>query len=1078
MQTVSPLPETDAGLGEAPAAQHPRVFISYSHDSHEHADRVLDFADRLRRDGVETIIDQYVGTPPNGWPLWMEQQLEDSDFVLLVCTETYHRRVSGREEPDKGRGVRWEGMLIYNHIYYKSCENARFIPVLFHPAKTDFIPGPVMGTTFYVVDDEDGYERLYRHLTRQRITPAPLAAKLRLWRRDPDQADRFADVRRHSAVVVQSASDGRAIVAGEPHLTIVRSHGRRRAVRSALDVLNPFCRAVPLVGRETELAGLQAWLTSEKPIAGRGLVGPAGTGKTRLAIELCDWAEAREWRAGFVEQTELMRFLAQQNLGDWGWNDPTLAVIDGSAAVARVLRQWLVELAYHPGVPGRSLRLLLLERHADRDVGWWHDLVTPRSFQEDGLVDLFEPPEPCSLPRLEASDCHRLTIAGADAAAALCGTAASGVHTTEGDARDTDSAETPSINGEPLFLLMDAISASQGRTDRLRLAERLAQFELGRLKTLGDDRRLKGDFLCHMAAFVTLAGGVPVEELGNAIASEQTALGWAGAGDVPDLRQALRDCLSEADGEDGRTLLPILPDLIGEAAVLAALRPHPAPEQAAAIRRAFAVGGKQCVATVVRSAQDYATGNEHPTLLWLNALVETATGPAELMTISDQMPERTVCMIEKATDIDRLAVEAQRRLLDTDNGAENRLTLARCLTRLASRLRDVYRLEDALSASAEAVDIHRALDGDGDATVPVTDRAQSLLVLAGAACELGRRDESLAASSEAVEWLRHAPHAVSRPRLARALAIMSSHLSDLGRREEALAAAEEAVAVHSDLVAEHAEAQAPAVALALLNLAYCHSDLGGIDHALASAEASVDILSGFARRKPDAFRAAYAQALNSSGVYLARVDRVTEALGRSREAIAIQRDLAAAYPEAYRLDLALMLNGLAMTTRRSGDVEGSRSALDEAVAILRELSDARPEAHRHELAKQLNNQTILLVECGETRRAVDIASEAIDMLRELARVRPDRYEDDLATALGCLAFAQQEARNPDGMLACADESVAIRRRLAQRWPTVFRPKLGRSLLVLAEALKLCGRDAEAEPTAREATALLAAASSN
>ncbi|HEY9820529.1 MAG TPA: SEFIR domain-containing protein, partial [Candidatus Sericytochromatia bacterium] len=37
----------------------PTVFISYSRDSREHKDRVLNLADRLRDDGIDCNIDQY-----------------------------------------------------------------------------------------------------------------------------------------------------------------------------------------------------------------------------------------------------------------------------------------------------------------------------------------------------------------------------------------------------------------------------------------------------------------------------------------------------------------------------------------------------------------------------------------------------------------------------------------------------------------------------------------------------------------------------------------------------------------------------------------------------------------------------------------------------------------------------------------------------------------------------------------------------------------------------------------------------------------------------------------------------------
>ena len=75
------------------AAGPPKVFISYSHDSPEHEQRVLELANRLRRDGIDCTIDQYVVVPLEGWPRWMDKQIRDSDFVVMVCTETYYQRV-------------------------------------------------------------------------------------------------------------------------------------------------------------------------------------------------------------------------------------------------------------------------------------------------------------------------------------------------------------------------------------------------------------------------------------------------------------------------------------------------------------------------------------------------------------------------------------------------------------------------------------------------------------------------------------------------------------------------------------------------------------------------------------------------------------------------------------------------------------------------------------------------------------------------------------------------------------------------------------------------------------------------
>ena len=157
----------------------PIVFISYSHDSPEHADRVLALSDHLRADGIDCILDQYEDSPPEGFPRWMDRQIRAADFVLMICTPTYYRRVMGEEEPDKGHGVAWESTLIYQYIYNEGTSNKRFIPILLEGAHESDIPIPWQGVKHYRPTTTDGYEELYRRLTGQPLTPKPALGTLR-----------------------------------------------------------------------------------------------------------------------------------------------------------------------------------------------------------------------------------------------------------------------------------------------------------------------------------------------------------------------------------------------------------------------------------------------------------------------------------------------------------------------------------------------------------------------------------------------------------------------------------------------------------------------------------------------------------------------------------------------------------------------------------------------------------------------------------------------------------------------------------------------------------------------------------
>jgi tetratricopeptide (TPR) repeat protein len=221
-------------------ADAPRVFVSYSHDSDEHAERVLDLADTLRRDGIDVILDRYVPRgPEEGWPLWMDRNIRDAHFVLMVCTATYLRRVLGEEKPDQGLGVRWEGKLIYNRIYHDQPSGSRFIPILLPGSKPAYIPTPVLGHNRYEITSfhraDSGYDGLYRHLMNKPKVIAPeLGAPL-----------------------------------GEPVVWNV-----------------PYRRNRDFTGREAILAQLEAALASGTPAAlSQAIAGLGGVGKTQTAVE-------------------------------------------------------------------------------------------------------------------------------------------------------------------------------------------------------------------------------------------------------------------------------------------------------------------------------------------------------------------------------------------------------------------------------------------------------------------------------------------------------------------------------------------------------------------------------------------------------------------------------------------------------------------------------------------------------------------------------------------------------------------------------------------------------------------------
>lgn len=155
-----------------------RVFISYSHDSPPHMEWVLKLASRLRSDGVDAWIDRYAAAPPEGWPRWMQRQIQESDFIILVCTKNYKARFEGRVPAGEGNGATWEGLIANQILYEDASRNHFFIPVIPPYGDLSDIPIILRSFTCYDLKAHDQYDALYRHITGQpEVLPDPLGEK-------------------------------------------------------------------------------------------------------------------------------------------------------------------------------------------------------------------------------------------------------------------------------------------------------------------------------------------------------------------------------------------------------------------------------------------------------------------------------------------------------------------------------------------------------------------------------------------------------------------------------------------------------------------------------------------------------------------------------------------------------------------------------------------------------------------------------------------------------------------------------------------------------------------------------------
>ena len=123
--------------------EHPKVFVSYSHDSPEHRRWVSELGAKLRHNGVDAILDQWDLGPGDDVTQFMERGIIDSDRVLVVCTDSYVSKANA----GKG-GVGYERMIVTAQLVQDLGTN-KFIPVIRQASRQEKTP-TFLGTRVYI----------------------------------------------------------------------------------------------------------------------------------------------------------------------------------------------------------------------------------------------------------------------------------------------------------------------------------------------------------------------------------------------------------------------------------------------------------------------------------------------------------------------------------------------------------------------------------------------------------------------------------------------------------------------------------------------------------------------------------------------------------------------------------------------------------------------------------------------------------------------------------------------------------------------------------------------------------------
>ena len=464
-----------------------------------------------------------------------------------------------------------------------------------------------------------------------------------------------------------------------------------------------------------------------------------------------------------------------------------------------------------------------------------------------------------------------------------------------------------------------------------------------------------------------------------------------------------------------------------------------------------------------KEALDVALTQGGPMATALKALIESsATLP--LGEIHDAIPIGHPALAGAAlAAIRRLATSAERSPEQQAHWANN----------LSIRLSGVGDRDGALGAAREAVKLRRALAKASPAAY-TPDLAMSLNNLANSLSGVGDRDGALGAAREAAELYRGLAEASPQaytPDLAMSLNNLANSLSGVGEHNEALGAAREAAELYRGLAEASPQAYTPDLAGSLNNLANSLSGVGEHNEALGAAREAADLYRGLVEASPAVYAPRLAMSLNNLANSLSGVGERGEALGAAREAVELYRGLVEVSPAVYTPDLAGSLNNLANRLSKVGEHNGALGAAREAVELRRALAEVSPAVYTPDLAASLNNLANRLSKVGEHNGALGAAREAVELYRGLAEASPAVYTPDLATSLNNLASFLSKVGERNEALGAAREAVKLYRGLAKASPAVYAPRLAASLNTLANRLSGVGEHNEALGAAREAADL-------
>jgi hypothetical protein len=134
-----------------------KVFISYSWEDEDHKTWVKKLATDLRNYGIESRLDAWNLSGGDKLPFFMEKEIRDNDFVLIICTPKYKEKSNNRIG-----GVGYEGDIISAELFNNQ-NDKKFILILRKGIWINSAPTNLLGKYYFDLSD-DIYSKNYDNM--------------------------------------------------------------------------------------------------------------------------------------------------------------------------------------------------------------------------------------------------------------------------------------------------------------------------------------------------------------------------------------------------------------------------------------------------------------------------------------------------------------------------------------------------------------------------------------------------------------------------------------------------------------------------------------------------------------------------------------------------------------------------------------------------------------------------------------------------------------------------------------------------------------------------------------------------